>query len=145
MWHVVTAFYKPGQTFVLGKVRIDESSFSYSILVLHNNVSDEKGMWTQEFILLYLTNRAKSPRSLTSSTKSTYNRLSQSPSLLVSGSRSSLSLCQRKHKKFLARSLRLRNILSLTWEQVLDLLHSSLLITVGNKGNTLWFCFESNW
>ena len=102
-------------------------------------------MWTQEFILLYLTNRAKSPRSLTSSTKSTYNRLSQSPSLLVSGSRSSLSLCQQKHKKFLARSLRLRNILSLTWEQVFDLLHSSLLITVGNKGNTLWFCFESNW
>ena len=74
-----------------------------------------------------------------------HNRLSQSPLLLVSGSGSSLSLCQQKHKKFLARSLRLRNILNLTWEQVFDLLDSSLLITVGNKGKTLWFCFETNW
>ena len=37
-----------------------------------------------------------------------HNRLSQSPLLLVSGSGSSLSLCQQKHKKFLDFELDLR-------------------------------------
>ena len=85
--------------------------------------------------LVVLTNRAKSPKSLTSSAKInmidflTVLRFSFLVPEVVSRFAS-------EHKEFLARSLRfIRNILSLTWEQVFDLLHSSLLITVGNKGN----------
>lgn len=93
--------------------------------------------------LVVLTNRAKSPKSSTSSAE--INIIDFLTVLRFSFLVPVVSRFASEHKKFLARSLRLRNILNLTWEQVFDLLHSSLLIKGGSKGNTLWFCFESNW